>query len=139
MIWTAGVLVLAASGSALPYGDAIPKAFWGSYARSVAGCTDSKELARLDVTADHLAYYEADEYLVIGVAFDGSSDTIKELVPMINGRFTARQETNVLGELNLRLAMEKPNVLVRFIMKDNGEPDEAQPDRWVRCPNGKRK
>jgi hypothetical protein len=121
----------------LPYGDAIPKDFWGSYGRSAKGCTDKNDLARLDVTADHLAYYEADEYLILGVAFEGSSNTIKDVVPMINGRFTSRQETNILGEVNLRLAMEKPNVLVRFIMKDNGEPDETQPDRWVKCPHGK--
>ncbi|GAA3901170.1 hypothetical protein GCM10022276_19950 [Sphingomonas limnosediminicola] len=137
MIWAAGLLALAGTAGGLPYGDAIPKAFWGAYARSARGCADKNDLARLEVTADRLSYYEADEYLILGVAFEGSSDTLKDVVPMINGRFTARQETNILGELNLRLAMEKPNVLVRFIMKDNGEPDETQPDRWVRCPNGK--
>ena len=137
MIGTVGLLALASAAGGLPYGDAIPKEFWGSYARSARGCTDKNDLGRLDVTADRLAYYEADEYLIMGVAFQGSSDTIKEVVPMINGRFAARQETNILGEVNLRLAMEKPNILVRFIMKDNGEPDETQPDRWVRCPNGK--
>ena len=138
MNWIAGLLTLVAAAGGMPYGDAIPKEFWGDYARSAAGCTNKDELAYLSVTADRLAYYEADEYLIVGKAFEGSSDTIKGIVPMMNGRFTARQETTMLGETNLRLAMEKPNILVRFSIKDDGEPDETHPDRWVRCPNGKK-
>jgi hypothetical protein len=56
---------------------------------------------------------------------------------MFNGRFTAREETNLLGEVNLRLEMEKPNVLVRYPLSDDGEPESAHADRWVRCAEEK--
>jgi hypothetical protein len=123
--------------AAAPFGDPIPPAFRGTYARSVAGCSDKKELASLKVTEDHLAYYEADEYLLLGIAFEGSIG-ISPSVPMFNGRFTVSQEANLLGEMNLSLVMEKPNVLVRYALKEDGEPDESHADRWVRCAAGKR-
>jgi hypothetical protein len=121
-----------------PFRDAIPKAFWGTYARSAPACADSRELAYLKVTADQLAYYEADEFLLLGISFEGSMGSSRDVVPMLNGRFTARQETDLLGEVNLRLVLEKPNVLVRYRLGDDGQPDEAHPDRWIRCPEGKR-
>lgn len=132
------VALLATPVAAQPFGDAIPSSFQGSYARSRTGCSDKKELAFLRVTANRLAYYEADEYLLLGVSYEGSPTNSSDIVPMFNGRFTVRQETNLLGETNLQLVLEKPNLLVRYSLKDNGEPDETHPDRWVRCPDGKR-
>lgn len=127
----------ASSPAAVPFRDLIPPAFRGLYARSAAACSDKQELAYLRVTEDRLAYYEADEFLLLGIAFEGSSKTSSDLVPMFNGRFTAREEANLLGEINLHLVMEKPTVLVRYGLKDDGEPDETHPDRWVRCAERK--
>jgi hypothetical protein len=126
----AGAFVTAAAGP--PYRDPIPQAFWGSYARSATACSKEGELASLHVSEDRLAYYEADEFLLLGVALEGSAGN-GLAVPMFNGRFTTRQEANLLGEINLHLVMEKPTVLVRYPLKEDGEPDEAHPDRWFRC------
>lgn len=128
--------VLVAAGTIAtgpPYRDPIPQVFWGRYARSAAACTDKAELAYLEVSAERLAYYEADEFLLLGIAFEGSPPDGHETVQMFNGRFTAREEANPLGELNLELALEKPGQLVRYPLKADGEPDTTHPDRWVLC------
>jgi len=113
-----------------PLKDPIPAPFHGLYGRSAASCSDPEEIAFLSVTADQLAYYESDEFLVLGIAFEGSKG------PMFNGRFIARQETHILGEGDLQLVLETPNRLVRYQLVDGtGEPaPNIQRDVWIRCP-----
>jgi hypothetical protein len=118
-----------------PLRDPIPVAMRGIYGRTAASCNDPREIAFLKVTANRLAYYEADEFLLLGIAFEGTSPT-GHAQPMLNGRFIARQETTIAGEGNLRLVLETPDRLVRYqLAQDEGEPAaDANRDVWIRCP-----
>lgn len=125
------VAAIAATGAAAhPLRDPIPAAFQGLYGRSAASCNDPGEIAFLTVTADQLAFYEGDQYLLLGIAFEGS-------VPMFNGRFLTRGETQILGEGNLQLAMETPDRLVRRELADGADEPAADAERdvWIRCPS----
>lgn len=133
LLLIASLATFATHASSQPFRDPIPAASRGSYARNVKACGDPNEIASLTVTANRLAYYEADEFLILGIAFEGTPPGGRTSVPMFNGRFTARQEATPLGETNLQLAMVKPNELVRYPLKADGDPDETHPDRWFRC------
>jgi hypothetical protein len=127
-----GALIAATPAAGHPFRDQIPTAFQGIYGRTAASCSDPEEIAFLSVTADQLAYYESDEFLLLGISFEGPAG------PMFNGRFIAREETRIIGESNLQLVMETPDRLVRYQLADDaGEPAAGAPrDVWIRCPSG---
>jgi len=110
--------------------DLIPPAFHGIYGRTAASCNDPDEIAFLAVSASQLSYYEADEYLMLGIAMEGSSG------PMLNGRFMSRMEGQIGGETNLQLILETPDRLVRLPLSENGDDPApgAERDVWIRCP-----
>lgn len=86
------------------------------------------------MAADGIHYYEADDYLIIGVKFYGSSTKTGRSVPLFNGRFTGRSETQLLGEANARMEMETPNTLIRYVLRADGEPNPKPDNTWLRCP-----
>jgi hypothetical protein len=129
-------VILPLPATAHPFGDAIPKAFQGLYSRSDTSCRDPKELAFLKITEDALHYYEADEYLVMGISFEGSSSKNSGLVPMLKGRFLAREEISIVGDIDLELVMATPTKLIRYGLQKDGEIDEKHADVWIPCPAG---
>lgn len=40
--------------------------------------------------------------------------------------------------MNVRMEMETPNLLIRYALKDGGEPDSEPANIWVRCPATKK-
>lgn len=127
-----GGLIAATPAAGHPFRDQIPAAFRGLYGRTAASCNDPDEIAFLSVTADQLAYYEADEFLLLGISFEGPAG------PMFNGRFIAREETRIIGEGDLQLVLETPDRLVRYRLTDGADEPAAgaQRDVWIRCPSG---
>jgi hypothetical protein len=126
-------LLMAAPIAAHPVGSLIPVEFHGLYARAPAACGDPNEIAFLRVSGDRLDYYEANEFLAMGIEFQGSTAKSLEAVPMFHGRFLVRSETQI-GDIDLRLVMETPRILARYALLENGEVNEAEADRWFRCP-----
>jgi hypothetical protein len=120
-----------------PLHDAIPAEFLGTFAPAVADCSDPDGVEQIVVTADAIHYYEGDDYLVIGVKFGGSSTASGSDVPLFNGRFTGRLETQILGEVNARMEMENPNLLIRYKLGDDGEVIPKAINKWYRCPTAK--
>ncbi|WP_380784832.1 hypothetical protein [Sphingomonas sp. R86521] len=122
---------------AAPLHDSIPKEFQGTFAPTAAGCRSSDGVEAIVVAADAIHYYEGDDYLLIGIQFGGSSTKSHNQVPLFNGRFTGRMETQLLGEVNARMEMETPDTLIRYAIKDDGEVDPAPVNTWIRCPGTK--
>jgi hypothetical protein len=114
--------------------DPIPEEFRGTFAPSLSHCRDPAGVEVIQVAADGVHYYEGDDYLLIGVNFSGSSTKSGRSVPLFNGRFTGRMETQLLGEVNARMEMENPNTLIRYALKADGEPNPTPVTTWVRCP-----
>lgn len=125
---------LAAESFAAPLHDPIPKEFHGTFAPSLEECAEEYGTEGVVVEADGLHHYEADDYLLIGVSFAGSSTKSKKMVPIFHGRFTGRMETQLLGEMNTRLELETPNLLIRYAISEDGEPDPRPVNIWIRCP-----
>lgn len=135
--------VLALAGACLPitvhaqpFHDPIPSEFQGTFAPTIADCQAPDGVELIAVEADGIHYYEGDDYLIIGVRFDGSSTKSGKFVPLFNGRFTGRAETQLFGEVNARMEMETPRTLIRYALRDNGEVDPKPVNTWVRCPSG---
>jgi len=118
----------------LPFHDAIPREFLGTFGPNLAACKDKNGADLIEVLPDEVHYYEGDDYLLIGVAFGGASTKSGRMIPLFNGRFTGRTETRLLGEMNVRMEMETPNTLIRYVLKQDGEPETKPADTWVRCP-----
>lgn len=114
--------------------DPIPEEFRGSYAPTLTDCRDPQGVEVIEVVADGVHYYEGDDYLLIGVKFHGSSTRSGKAVPLFNGRFTGRMETQLLGEVSARMEMETPDTLIRYVLNEDGEPDSEPVSTWVRCP-----
>src|ERR1043166_77592 len=112
-------LLLGLTASAVgaePFHDAIPKEFRGIFAPAQKDCRSKDGVEAITVDADGVHYYEGDDYLIIGVGFSGSSTRSGKMVPLFNGRFTGRTETRLLGEVNARMEMENPNLLIRYAL-----------------------
>lgn len=107
--------------------------FHGVFAPSRADCADAEGVNLISIDADGVHYYEGDDYLLIGVEFEGASTKSGKFVHLFNGRFTGRTETYLLGETNVRMEMETPTELVRFRIGDDGEPDRTHEDILFRC------
>lgn len=134
----AAALLAISPASGPPFHDAIPKDFWGTFASSLADCKAEYGVDLIYVSSDRIHYYEGDDYLLIGVAFGGASTKSGKQVPLFNGRFTGRSETQLLGEVNVRMEMETPNMLIRYVLKGDGEADPKPSNTWVRCPAEKK-
>ncbi len=133
LIVAIGLLVPAVT-QAQPLHDQIPEEFRGEFAPTLVACQDPNGVDVVEVKADGVHYYEGDDYLLIGIRFDGASTKSGTFVPLFNGRFTGRMETQLLGEVNARMEMETPNTLIRYQLKDNGEPNPKPVNTWVKCP-----
>lgn len=127
--------LLTAFATREPLHDAIPKEFHGVFAPTPAECRSEDGVETVTVAADGVHYYEGDDYLLIGVAFSGSSTRSGSMVPLFNGRFTSRMETQIPGEVNARMEMETPDLLVRYRLGEDGEPEPKPVNTWVRCPS----
>lgn len=119
---------------AKPLHNPIPDAFRGTFATALSDCDDPHGTELITVEAEGVHYYEGDDYLIIGIEFSGSSTKSRKHVPIFNGRYIGRMETQILGEVNTRMEMETPNMLIRYLVKDGGELDQKPVDTWLRCP-----
>lgn len=128
--------ILSTGAVGQPFGDSIPAAFRGTFAPSLKACGTPYGVDLIEVTANRVHYYEGDDYLLLGVAFEGESTSGKSMVPLFNGRFTGRMETQILGETTVRMEMDTPNMLVRYTFDADGNIDPKPADRLVRCPKG---
>lgn len=135
MVLNHGILAAAALAGADPLHDPIPKEFHGTFAPTLEACRIEDGVETVTVAADGVHYYEGNDYLLIGVSFSGSSTKSGGMVPLFNGRFTGRMETHLLGEVNARMEMETPDLLIRYRLKDDGEPDPKPVSTWRRCPS----
>ncbi len=122
------------SAQAQPLHGPIPEDFRGIYAPNLTHCRDNSSVEIIEVAADGVHYYEGDDYLLIGITFSGSSTKSGRFVPLFNGRFTGRMETQLMGEVNARLEMETPDTLIRYVLMEDGEPNPKAVNTWVRCP-----
>lgn len=125
--------VTASAAAAPPFHDAIPMEFRGSYGATAAACGDRDGVNRIKVDADGVQYYEGNDYLILGVSFSGASAKTGKFIPLFNGRFTGRMETQLMGETNVRMELEAPDLLIRYVLDDDGEPKATATDSWVRC------
>lgn len=128
------IAFLPVAAAAQPFHDPIPEEFRGTFAPKVSDCSDPDGVELIEVAADGIHYYEGDDYLLIGVKFSGASSKSGEFVPLFNGRFTGRMETQLLGEVSARMEMETPNQLIRYALKEDGEVNPEPANVWVRCP-----
>lgn len=119
--------------AAQPLRDAIPAEFIGTFAPTVAGCLNPDGVEIIEVAQDGIHYYEGDDYLLIGIAFSGLSTRSGNDIPLFNGRFTGRAETRLLGEVNMRMEMETPNLLIRYALDGDGDAVKPAANVWVRC------
>ena len=129
------VLSVPMSAHAKPLRDPIPAEFLGTFAPSLAQCREPYGVELILVESERIHYYEGDDFLLLGIEFSGSSTKSGNSVPLFNGRFTGRMETQLLGEVNARMEMETPNMLIRYVLKEDGEPDPKPVNVWVRCPS----
>ncbi|WP_225009715.1 hypothetical protein [Novosphingobium percolationis] len=123
------------NSDAQPLHNPIPKEFHGVFATKISECKFPYEDRVISISSNGVHYYEGDDYLIMGIEFGGSSTKSGKLVPLFNGRFTGRNETKLLGEMNVRMEMETPNLLIRYALNDDGVPDPHPSDIWVRCPS----
>ena len=122
-----------AQSAAPPFHNSIPKEFHGTFSSTLAGCKEEYGVSLIEISSDRVHYYEGDDHLLIGISFFGSSTKSGKSVPLFNGRFTSRAESMLLGEVNARLEMESPNLLIRYALDDEGEPNPKPANTWVRC------
>ncbi|HET9639706.1 MAG TPA: hypothetical protein VFP12_10900 [Allosphingosinicella sp.] len=134
-ITTVSIACLAVCAKAQPFHDPIPEEFRGTFAPTLAECRNEDGVEVIEIGQDGVHYYEGDDYLIIGVKFGGSSTKSGKFVPLFNGRFTSRMETQLLGEVSARMEMETPNTLIRYALKDDGEVNSKPANTWIRCPN----
>lgn len=132
-IIAAAIACLPACVEAQPFHDSVPEEFRGTFAPTLADCRNEDGVEVIEVGEDGVHYYEGDDYLIIGIKFSGSSTKSGAFVPLFNGRFTGRMETQLLGEVNARMEMETPNTLIRYVLKDDGEVDPKPVNTWIRC------
>ena len=127
------IATLGSAAAAQPLGDSIPPAFQGTFASERSKCMTPHGVDLIEITADRVHYYEGDDYLLLGVAFDGESTATKKVVPLFNGRFTGRMETQLLGEINVRYELETPDTIARFPISVGGQQSGQPSDRLYRC------
>lgn len=125
------------SAEAKPFRDAIPAVFHGTFASSKSGCTDPEGVDQFTIDSESVSYYEGNDFLLLGIEFQGALTKGRGSGQLFNGRFTSRSETTLLGEHNIRFEIDDgdPNTLHRYALDDQGEPIAAREVKSVRCPN----
>jgi len=128
-------LLLVNSAQAKPFHDEIPQVFRGTWASELADCKDPDGVNQFTVDGESVNYYEGNDYLLIGIAFLGATTRPGGSGDLFNGRFTSRSESQLLGENNIRMEIDDrdKNVMYRYPIGDDGEPDAARQVRNVRC------
>lgn len=129
-----GALFASSAAIAAPLHDKIPVDFQGKYAPTLADCKSSDGVDVVEVTGEAIHYYEGDDYLLLGISFEGASTKSESFIPLFNGRFIRRVETQILGERNARLELEKPGLLIKYPLDAKGEPIAQSASQWLRCP-----
>ena len=134
---TASVLCLLGGSvvQAKPFHEEISQVFRGTWAPTLAECRDPQGVNQLFVDAESVNYYEANDYLLIGVEFLGAMTRPGLSGSLFNGRFTSRSETTLSGERNIRMEIDDSdkNVMYRYPIDKDGEPIAAQEVKDVRC------
>lgn len=128
-------LLLVSSAQAKPFHDEIPQVFRGTWGSSLADCRDADGVNQFTIDGESVNYYEANDYLLIGVAFVGAMTKPGGSGDLFNGRFTSRSETMLLGESNIRMEIDESNkdVMYRYPIGEDGEPIVGRQVRSVRC------
>lgn len=134
LMGAAAIACLSFPALAQPLHDPVPEGFRGKFAADLAECNDEDGVEVITVAADGIHYYEGDDYLLIGVKFFGPSTKSGKSVLLFNGRYTGRMETQLLGEVSARMELETPNMIVRYVLKRDGEVDPKPVNTWLRCP-----
>lgn len=132
--WPALALIMCGSASGTPLHDAIPKEFQGTFATDLKDCADPNGVELITINSSGVNYYEGNDYLLLGIEFSGSSTKSEKYVPLFNVRFIGRMETKILGEVDARMEMETPDILIRYRLKEDGEPNPKPANIWRRCP-----
>ena len=122
---------------AKPFHDEISQVFRGTWAPTVSDCKDPDGVNQVFIDGESVNYYEANDYLLIGVEFFGAMTKRGGSGSLFNGRFTSRSESNLLGENNIRMEIDDhdKNVMYRYPIGDDGEPIAAREVKDVRCTN----
>jgi hypothetical protein len=120
---------------AQPLHDQIPEIFRGTWAPTLADCSDPEGVNQVYIDGTSVNYYEANDYLLIGVKFEGGMTKPGGSGSLFNGRFTSRSEVNLLGENNIRMEIDDQDkdVLLRYPIGDDGEPIANREVKDVRC------
>lgn len=132
----ASLSILAGSAAqAKPLHDEIPPIFQGTWAPTLEDCADLEGVNRYVVDGESVNYYEANDYLLIGIKFSGTTTGSDGSGTLFNGRFTSRSEAFLLGENNIRMEIDDRdhNVMYLYPIGDDGEPMSENEVRGVRC------
>ena len=130
-------LLSAGTVQAKPFRDEISQIFRGTWAPTIADCRDPDGVNQVFIDGESVNYYEANDYLLIGIEFSGVLTKRGGSGSLFNGRFTSRSESSLLGENNIRLEIDDrdKNVLYRYRIGEDGEPIAAREVKDVRCPS----
>ena len=134
-IVSVSIAIFSANAFAAPFHDSIPVAFQGTWAPTATDCSDPVGVNQFHIDSDSVNYYEANDYLLIGVEFWGAMTRGSGSGAIFNGRFTSRSESRLLNENNIRMEIDDthPDVLLRYPIGDDGEPVSKNQVRSVRC------
>lgn len=127
--------LVGSEAQAKPFHDEISQVFRGTWAPNLAGCRDPDGVNQLFIDGESVNYYEANDYLLIGVEFLGAMTKREGSGSLFNGRFTSRSESNISGEHNIRMEIDDrdKNVVYRYPIGDDGESIAAREVKSVRC------
>ena len=128
-------MLCGSAAQAKPFHDEISKVFQGTWAPTLKDCQDPDGVNQVFIDGASVNYYEANDYLLIGVEFSGSMTKRGGSGSLFNGRFTGRSEANVLGESNIRMEIDDrdKNVMYRYPLGNDGEPVATREVKDVRC------
>ena len=129
-----GLMMVPAVAHAAHFHDAIPQVFQGTWASTLSDCADADGVNQVFIDSESVNYYEANDYLLIGVKFYGGL-TKGGSGEVFNGRFTSRSETALLNESNIRFEIDNANknILYRYPIGEDGEAIGKNEVRSVRC------
>lgn len=130
------ILIGSGTANAKVLHDEISQVFRGTWAPTLKDCADPDGVNVFVIDGESVNYYEANDYLLLGIEFGGAMTKGDGSGALFNGRFTSRMETKLIGESNIRFEIddENKNVLYRYPIGDDGEPIVTREVKDVRCP-----